>query len=366
MIPRTKYYQKLSILPSFSYERPSRTLSNLSAQAKQNLFIRLILSLTVIYLLFNVNPWTSSYYYGNHYGSDLTTIPNTILVPDLSYIPDIKRARGYEKTILDVQSSSTGLEISKVKVEKSPKIVIITTLDYDSPVEHLSNVINNRKRYAEKYSVGLFMPFSQDFKDKKVVISQKNERSFARLAAARQATMAFPDAEYFWVLDQNSKIMNFDVDMEATILDTSKLEQLMLRDVAIVRGSDIIKTFKLNKAEDVQLIITQDDVGLNSASFIFKNSFTSISLLDFWNDPNHRSYQNFDRGASSALNHIMQWHHTYLSRLAVVPSRIFAAKTLAPAAFTEILYNAGDFVITFDDCDSQATCISQFNTFQTD
>jgi mannan polymerase II complex MNN11 subunit len=88
--------------------------------------------------------------------------------------------------------------------------------------------------------------------------------------------------------------------------------------------------------------------------------------LDTWFDPLYRSY-NFQKADTHALvsvlpqvsplyllrndqEHIVQWHPTILSKLALIPQRIMNSYNTGEAA-ADGTYKDGDFVIRFAECE---------------
>jgi mannan polymerase II complex MNN11 subunit len=84
--------------------------------------------------------------------------------------------------------------------------------------------------------------------------------------------------------------MNPTTSLKSHLLDRSRLESLMLKNVPIVPPDSIIKTFAL-KQKDVDLILTQDGEDLSPSSFILKNGDFARFFLDLWFEPLFRSYR---------------------------------------------------------------------------
>jgi mannan polymerase II complex MNN11 subunit len=103
-----------------------------------------------------------------------------------------------------------------------------------------------------------------------------------------------------WYLDQNSLIMNPDLTVEGHIMNTKRLESLMIKDQSIVPPDSVIKTFGHLKGNQVDLVLTQDKDGLAQGSFIVRRGDWSRFFLDTWFDPLYRSY-NFQKAETHAL-----------------------------------------------------------------
>lgn len=128
-------------------------------------------------------------------------------------------------------------------------------------------------------------------------------RSWALIPAVRHAMAAHPEAAYFFHLSPHALIMNPATSLKSHLLDRSRLESLMLKDVPVVPPDSIIKTFAL-KEKEVDLIITQDGEDLSPSSFVLKNGDFARFFLDLWFDPLFRSY-NF---AKAEIHGLVRFH----------------------------------------------------------
>ncbi|TVY53143.1 putative alpha-1,6-mannosyltransferase MNN11 [Lachnellula cervina] len=228
----------------------------------------------------------------------------------------------------------------------TPPVVIVTVVDEDNySTQYIKNIKENRIEYARKHGYTTFFPTIKDYDLKGSPIS------WARVPAVRHALTKFPFTTYVWYLDQNSLIMNPDLAIETHIMNPKVLESLMIKDQSIVPPDSVIKTFSHLKGENVDMVISQDKEGLAQGSFIVRRGAWSKFFLDTWFDPLYRSY-NFQRADTHALEHIVQWHPTILSKLALVPQRKMNSYGKASVTDESGAYKDGDFVIRFHGCDS--------------
>ncbi|KAL0635347.1 putative alpha-1,6-mannosyltransferase mnn11 [Maublancomyces gigas] len=219
--------------------------------------------------------------------------------------------------------------------------------------EHVERVTENRRSYAEAHGYGLFIKSAADYPIGPV------PAGWARIPALRHAIATFPYSTTFWLLDQDSIIMNPALSLEAHITSTDRLRSLMLRDVPIVPPESVIKTYRHVAAEKVQFILTQDADGLSPGSMIVKRGEWASYFLDTWYDPLFRFY-NFQNAEQHALEHIVQWHPTILTKLALVPQNIMNAYPGTAAG----AYKDGDFVIRLSGCDApKRDCEKEFLTY---
>lgn len=129
--------------------------------------------------------------------------------------------------------------------------------------------------------------------------------SWACIPAVRHALAKFDNCMYAWYLSDESLIMNLAFTVEGDIMNPKKLETLMLRDQPIVPPNSVIKTFPNLKGTNIDFVLTQDNSGLSSSSFIIRKGDWSKFFLDIWFDPLYRSY-NFQKGHTHALVNCLQ------------------------------------------------------------
>ena len=94
--------------------------------------------------------------------------------------------------------------------------------------------------------------------------------------------------------------MNPDLSLTQHVTEKSRLESLMLKDKPVVPPDSVIHTFSHIKAENIDLILTQDNEGLCHESIIVRQGEWARFFLDVWFDPMYRSY-NFQKAEGHAL-----------------------------------------------------------------
>lgn len=223
----------------------------------------------------------------------------------------------------------------------NPPVVILTVVDptkYSD--EYLKTITDNREQYAAKHGYVTMIVKLFDYQ------TDGAPQSWARIFAMRHALSLYPESKFIWFLDQNAYIMELDKSLEDQLTDTTKLESLMIRDRSIVPPDSIIKTFNHLKGDDAAFIISQDEAGLVINSFLIRNGDWAKFFIETWMDPLYRSY-NFQKAERHALEHIVQWHPTILSKLALVPQRTIASYGRNKEGNS---YRDGDFVALLIDC----------------
>ncbi|KAI0137274.1 galactosyl transferase GMA12/MNN10 family-domain-containing protein [Xylariales sp. AK1849] len=245
-------------------------------------------------------------------------------------------------------------------ISGKPPVAIVTVFDeksFSNNPEYLKSIKENREQYAEKHGYGTLLVSAGGYELGGAPLS------WSKVTAMRHAMAVYPDAKYLWFLDQNAFIMNPSLKIEDALLSSSKLEASMIKDLPVVPPDSIIKTFSHLKGDDVEFVITQDKDGLSAGSFILRNGEWAQFFLDTWFDPLYRSY-NFQKAETHALEHIVQWHPTILSKLAVIPQRLL--NSYAKPKHGEV-YEDGDLAVRFPACTRSAgnnNCIEQGKTFE--
>ncbi|CAM1509472.1 Fc.00g032110.m01.CDS01 [Cosmosporella sp. VM-42] len=223
----------------------------------------------------------------------------------------------------------------------NPPVVIVTVTDpttYGNA--YLQTIKDNRELYASKHGYEAMTVKSLDYD------THGSPQTWAKIFAVRHALSLYPDTKWVWLLDQNAYIMDINKSLEEQILNTKKLDSQMIKDYPIVPPDSIIKTFAHMKAEDANLIISQDKSGLVANSVLIRNGDWAKYFVETWMDPLYRSY-NFQKAERHALEHIVQWHPTILSKLALIPQRTLASYTHMDLG---VPYQEGDFVVMMAGC----------------
>jgi mannan polymerase II complex MNN11 subunit len=76
--------------------------------------------------------------------------------------------------------------------------------------------------------------------------------------------------------------------------------------LSVVPPNSVIKTFTHLKGEQIDFVLTQDEMGLAAGNFVIKRGDWAKFFLDTWFDPLYRSY-NFQRAETHALVYIPTW-----------------------------------------------------------
>ncbi|PHH63143.1 hypothetical protein CDD81_6294 [Ophiocordyceps australis] len=225
----------------------------------------------------------------------------------------------------------------------SPSVVLVTIIDPTSYNNaYLNTIKENREQYGAKHGYAVMIAKAYDYD------THGAPQSWAKILAMRHALSKYPDCKYLWYLDQDAYIMDPSKKLEQIVMDPKKLESLMIKDYSVVPPDSIIKTFSHLNGKDADFVVSQDKDGLVHKSVVVRNGEWAKFFIEMWLDPLYRSY-NFQKAERHALEHIVQWHPTVLSKLALIPQRTIAAYASPEQGDG---YQEGDFVVMFADCSS--------------
>ncbi|PWY87654.1 hypothetical protein BO70DRAFT_332741 [Aspergillus heteromorphus CBS 117.55] len=244
----------------------------------------------------------------------------------------------------------------------TPDVVIVTVLDRVRFSEgYTQKIVKNREDYAKRHG---YTNFFANLSDYETTLGDA-PKSWAVVPAVRHAMASHPYSQYFFHLDAHALIMNPIKSLDSHVLEKSRLESLMRKDVPVVPPDSIIKTFSHIQPQDVDIIITTDNEDMSPGSFVLRQGEFAKFFLDFWFDPLYRTY-NFAKAETHVLDHIVQWHPTILARLALIPQRVINAYSKdSSAAGADGTYKEGDFVIRFVGCDTDTkrNCEKEMDPF---
>ena len=210
-----------------------------------------------------------------------------------------------------------------------------------------------------------FYPSAEDYD-----IGQ-SPKSWTIVPGMHHAMTLHPHSTYFFHLSPHSLIMNPKLSLTGHVMDPRRLESLMLKDHPVVPPDSVIHTFSHLRGDKIDLILTQDGEGLCQESFILRRGEWSKFFLDVWFDPLYRSY-NFQKAEGHALvwfhpmyltvhkligiraqEHIVQWHPTILTKLALIPQRTINSYTaeIKTRGGKAVTYQEEDFIARAVGCE---------------
>ncbi|KAL2759409.1 glycosyltransferase family 34 protein [Sodiomyces alcalophilus JCM 7366] len=237
-----------------------------------------------------------------------------------------------------------------------PPVVLVTVLDERKHgMAHSQSIRENREQYAKRHGYETMFVHVGDYD------LDEADESWARIPAMRHALTNFPECGHIWFLDQDAYIMEPAESLGEMLLEPHLLGKIMRRGVAVAPDS-IIKTFSHLRGRDIELVLTQDVGGLSTGSFVVRNGEWAKFFLESWFDPLYRSYK-FRKAEEHALEHMVQWHPTILSKLAIVPQRLINSYV---DGNEEGGFQDGDFVVRAAGCGREGapSCEEQLSKYR--
>lgn len=256
--------------------------------------------------------------------------------------------------------------------KSSPEIVIVTAVDFEKySLDALTKIVQNRVDFAHEQNYGVYVRWLQEFLpvlNSLSLMSSKEKARWLSVYCLRAAMFAFPEAKWFWYMDQDSIIMDQSINLYDYLLSPEALNPVILRDQPIIPPDGRIKTYRNSNADTTKLIITQSERKVETRSFLVKNDYVGRAIIESWGFDLFVKYENFPYGPESALTHILQWHPFILSKTSIVPSRTIAAQHSSIDVPLDkngdhIHYRDGDFVAFWSDCTSQEECERILNLY---
>ncbi|MCJ1236642.1 hypothetical protein MMC14_004624 [Varicellaria rhodocarpa] len=228
----------------------------------------------------------------------------------------------------------------------TPEVVVVTVIDPALGEQYVERIKENRQNYVSRHGYAAFFPNNTDYD------VGSSPRSWSLIPALRHALTLYPHTTYFFSLSPHSIIMNPSLTLTSHIMDPQRLESLMLKDKPVVPPDSVIHTFSHLKGDNIDFVLTQDGEGLCQESFILRRGDWAKFFLDIWLDPLYRSY-NFQKSEGHALEHIVQWHPTILTKLALIPQRHLNSYSveIASRGGKEVMYQDGDFIVRAVGCE---------------
>lgn len=308
--------------------------------------------------------WFSWFHNHDYYTGKVRTGAETMELSNSPYIyPDVSRLSEYRTSQLVTLTDGTVVNSRMHSIiynpddGSHPRVVMVTGLNSDEySKEYLEMVINDRLQYAKQHGFGLYIRYIKDFvtelpTDTASAEDKAAAMSFAKVSLMREAMFAFDKSQWMWWLDQDAVIMKHDFDLEQELLDANNFDNYMIRDAPIIPPESIIHTYKRVGADQIKFIITQNDRGLSTASFLVTNDeLYGRMLMGYWADPLHRTYSGFqshvgpDGQLEASLTHMVQWHPAILSKMAVVSHQILGARPDEGKVLAGQKYEEGGFV----------------------
>lgn len=192
------------------------------------------------------------------------------------------------------------------------------------------NSIWNKQRYAKQW--GYELEVANMLAKKRY--SHEWRESWEKGDVIREAMRKYPQAEWFWWLDLNTWIMEYDVSLQSHIFND--LDDHVYRDIneynplGIKHPPPEFFLDELGRAlegdgnpDSLNMLLTQDCSGFNLGSFFLRRSLWTDRLLDAWWDPvmYEQMHMKWEHKEQDALEYIYQSQPWVRSSVGFLPQR---------------------------------------------
>lgn len=192
------------------------------------------------------------------------------------------------------------------------------------------NSIWNKEKYAKRW--GYELEIANMLAKKRY--SHEWRESWEKGDVIRDAIRKYPQAEWFWWLDLNTWVMEYESSLQQRVFND--LESQVYRDINIYNPLNIthpLPEFYLDELgralegdEDqnsINMLLTQDCSGFNLGSFFLRKSVWTERLLDAWWDPvmYQQMHLEWIHKEQNALEYIYQSQPWVRSGVGFLPQR---------------------------------------------
>ncbi|GMM49245.1 alpha-1,6-mannosyltransferase [Starmerella bacillaris] len=245
--------------------------------------------------------------------------------------------------------------------EQSPELVVVSVVDDKLPREYTDKIIENRLEYCQTHNYGLLVKYASDFQ-KYVDGSVVKYPGWAKVAISTEAQFTFPNAKWFWLLDGNALIMDPSVDILHTVLDSERLNNEIIPGQSVLRErNQHIRFYKTNQPDEVVFVSAQNQIGVGTDSFVFRNTQIARAMIQTWGEPLYRTSDNL-KTEQYALGHMLQWHPQFLLRSAIIPPKLLGTYAVQSEPDLTCSFDENDFVALFQCELSKEACKRAFLT----
>jgi mannan polymerase II complex MNN10 subunit len=192
------------------------------------------------------------------------------------------------------------------------------------------NSIWNKNQYAKRW--GYELEVANMLAKKRY--SHEWRESWEKGDVIREAMRKYPDAEWFWWLDLNTWVMEYDTSLQSHIFN--RLDDIVYRDINEYNPMNIahpLPEFYLDdlgralegdgNPDSLNMLLTQDCTGFNLGSFFLRRSLWTDRLLDSWWDPvmYEQMHMNWEHKEQDAFEYVYQSQPWIRSSVGFLPQR---------------------------------------------
>lgn len=259
-----------------------------------------------------------------------------------------------------IEVSSGGLTSWGSSMEPSGrKVLILSACDNNNDPHMTAMALKNRDEYAAYHGyIHYFYNFTLLEK-----ASNFEHPVWLKLPAIQDALARYPEVEWVWWLDTDAIIMNPEISLAKSFLNPDVLRErltygrpvgtgqaLYFNDWQFYNGTTFPERGEIDVAE-IDMLFTQDDIGLNAGSFFVKRSKWTDTMLDLWGNPllmwneNHDG-RRFLRREQDAILYLYLNHEDVRQHVGLLPQRYFNAYHSGGVSGFQAYYD-GDILVHF-------------------
>jgi hypothetical protein len=246
------------------------------------------------------------------------------------------------------------------KGPKPHEIVFVTASDgkgHNGGIEDiLGHTARNRKAYCDYHGYNYhFVNISKfDLGDVHPV--------WKKIPAIVDAFNTFPEAQWLFFLDLDAIIMNPRHDLSTLVLSHKGMQK------ALDFGGQWtgperapLGTFMQEDTDltNLDMLIAQDQNGVNAGSFFLRRSKYTQWLLDMWADPFFKKMNRFGQ-EQEAILHFVKHHKTFREHTGMLKQRVANAYSEGDL---NMAWQEGDLVVHFAGCWVPGNCNERWQAF---
>ncbi|KAK9371564.1 galactosyl transferase GMA12/MNN10 family-domain-containing protein [Lipomyces chichibuensis] len=241
---------------------------------------------------------------------------------------------------------------------KGKKIVLLTATDGKGNNGAIQNLIEMVTENREEYCA--YHDYAYQFINISKFHMEGRPPVWAKIPAIQEAFENNIGAEWVWLLDTDSIIMTPQIDLAKHLLDPKAMETRITYGAPITLTDGKPSGLTVSPGVDVNnvdIIIAQDEIGVNAGSILFRRSDWTMSLLQEWIDP-HNVQQHANE--QDALNHMIVNNKEIRQHVAIVSQRVINAFSVGGE---HMGWKTGDLVVHFAGCWVENACDSRWKDF---
>ncbi|ANB10933.1 Mnn10p [Sugiyamaella lignohabitans] len=208
------------------------------------------------------------------------------------------------------------------------KILLLSAFDGAGSTDNdLTDLfMSNREEYANYHGyTHLFVNTTKYKKNDKL----KRPAVWFKLPAIKEAFEKFPEVEWIWWVDTDIIIMNEEIDLAAHVLNPYVLSNRLtyerpVNDLGDHFSGSLYPARDHVDVDNIDIIFTQDHLGINAGSFFIKRSWFAEFVLDMWGDK-FLIESKFPREEQDAFIYLFTNHKTVFHHTGLVPQRMMNA-----------------------------------------